>query len=241
MPLSRSDREFLPLGLAQKSVWFDISLAGTSGYLLGGWVRTEQAIDRTALRASLELLVQNHAALRLRVDDRQPRQWIEADADLPLEFVTLGSTHDATHADQQFQDLLSERFSTPIPFGDGPLFRILVAQCGNFSYITWCFHHIVADSATVSLALDHWFAAYQKIVGQRDEPLVQTTLFEALDADERYAASDAFTRDLKYWRKRFASAPPALIDVDVPRASTRALARTATRTLHQSADFGKSL
>ncbi|MFK8017572.1 MAG: amino acid adenylation domain-containing protein, partial [Gammaproteobacteria bacterium] len=226
---TQTDTDGLPLGMAQRSVWLDSHVAGSGGYLLGGWVRTTDDVDQQALHASLQSLVRHHDALRLRVDPRRPRQWLVDDAPLPLECIELAYCDDEARADELFRERIAEVFARPMPFGDAPLFRILFVDCGAFRYVGWCFHHIIADSISVALALDYWQTAYRCATGQGNSPLVQTSLVDALQADMAYAESADFERDLKYWTRRFHAPPASLIEDLSPRPTAGALARTATR------------
>ena len=61
---------------AQIMMWFEAQATGSSGYRLGGWLKTDQPFDVDRLREALTLLMNNHEALRLRVDTDQPRQWV---------------------------------------------------------------------------------------------------------------------------------------------------------------------
>ena len=230
-PSHQPGADNLPLGLAQRSVWLDSHLAGSGGYLLGGWLRTAHDVDQDVLRASLQALVDQHDALRVRVDPLRPQQWLADNAALPLQCVQLEDCDDEAKADALFFEQIAGLFEQPMPFGDAPLFRILFLDCGAFRYLGWCFHHIIADSITVALALDYWRDAYLRATGQGGSAPTSTSMVDALQADAAYADSQEFSRDLKYWVRRFRELPPPLIEDLSPQPQSRAIARTATRRI----------
>jgi amino acid adenylation domain-containing protein len=197
-------RQWLNLNLAQQSVWLDAKLSGTSVYQLGGWARIEAPIDEAIVRQSVSLLMARHDGLRLRVDDELPRQWLEESVEPPVKTIDLETS---------FEEYVEEVFSRPMPLGDHPLFAIdLLRAPGGINYILWRFHHLIADSASVTVTLLHWFNAYDALTSDSPKELSPGSSFvQTIQSNAAYLESTAYQRDLAYWTNRFDPLPPQLI------------------------------
>ena len=92
------DRKWLELSLAQQAVWLDAKLSSASVYQLGGWARVEGSLDEAAVRQSVRLIMGRHDALRLRVDDELPRQWLDDSAEPPMSIFELPASDNPDQA-----------------------------------------------------------------------------------------------------------------------------------------------
>jgi amino acid adenylation domain-containing protein len=204
------DPKWLDLSMAQQAVWLDAKLSGSSVYQLGGWARIAAPLDEAAVRQSVSLIMARHDALRLRVDDELPRQWLDESVEPPIAVFDLSVDKDP---DQAFHSYVEDVFASALPLGDQPLFRIELIRAGaNLNYLLWRFHHLIADSATVLITLDHWFKAYEALTSGTPGDLAPPSSYsKTIAADASYLESAAYQRDLAYWTARFESMPPALI------------------------------
>jgi amino acid adenylation domain-containing protein len=226
------DRKWLDLSLAQQSVWLDAKLSGASVYQLGGWARVAAPLDEDAVRQSVSLLMARHDALRLRVYEELPRQWLDDSVAPPLAVVNLQGS---------FEEHVEAAFASAMPFGDRPLFRIELIRAGeNLSYILWRFHHLIADSASVSITLSHWFRAYEALTsGTPGDLAPPSSYLKTIASDAAYLESAAYDKDLAYWSERFDPLPPPLISDMEPRASQDARVPSAEWML-PAVDLGPS-
>ena len=206
-----TDRKWLDLSLAQQAVWLDAKLSGSSAYQLGGWARIDAPLDEAAVRQAISLIMARHDALRLRVDDELPRQWLDESVDPPL------TLHDFEHGENEpdvaFQLFVEDRFSTAMPLGDHPLFSIEVLRAGpNLNYMLWRFHHLVADAAAVAITIYHFLHAYEALTsGTPQELPPESSYLKTISADAAYLQSASYQKDLAYWTARFEPLPPPLI------------------------------
>jgi hypothetical protein len=227
------DRVWLDLSLAQQSVWLDAKLTGASAYQLGGWARIAAPLDEAAVRQSVRLLMARHDALRLRVDDELPRQWVDASPEPPITVLDLSAqvlsesgpanvaAHDPRDPEAAFQACIERAFAEPMPLGDRPLFRIELLHAGaSLHYVLWRFHHLIADSISVAITLSHWFEAYDALTSSHPRELAAPSSYlGTIISDAAYLESAACHKDLAYWVTRFEPLPPPLIAGMEPRAN----------------------
>jgi hypothetical protein len=206
-----TDREWLPLSLAQHAIWLESKLNRRAILQLGGWAKIEGEIDESLARQAVSLVMARHDALRLRVDDEEPRQWLEASCAPPLMVASLPSTDDP---DKEFEKYIDEIFASPLPFGDDVLFHIsLIQHSPECCYMLWRFHHIVADSVSTTAAMRHWTEAYIALMSDEPAELAPRSSYRSvIDSDAEYLRSQDYQRDLTYWKQRFEPLPPVLID-----------------------------
>jgi amino acid adenylation domain-containing protein len=205
-----TERKWLDLSLAQQAVWLDAKLSGSAAYQLGAWVRITGSPDESVLRQAISLTMARHDGLRLRVDDELPRQWLDESVEPP--FAVLDLAPGVTDPDAAFQAHVEDRFSIPMPLGDHPLFSVELIRVGaNLNYMLWRFHHLLADSASVSIAIAHGLNAYEALAGGTQELTPGSSYLKTISADAAYLESAAYQKDLAYWSSRFEPLPPALI------------------------------
>ncbi|MFN7981656.1 MAG: amino acid adenylation domain-containing protein [Vicinamibacterales bacterium] len=215
------ERVWLNLSLAQQAVWLDATLSGASAYQLGGWARVRGVVDEATVRQSISLLMGRHDALRLRIDDELPRQWVDASVEPPVRVLVVP---DGVDADVWIAAHLAEIASQPLPLGHHPLFRIELIRAGaSHSYLVWRFHHLIADSVSVSVTLAHWFQIYDALASDTVRELAPGSSYLAtIESDAAYLESATYQKDLAYWTARFEPLPPPLIaDLDVHASGAR--------------------
>ena len=216
------DRKWLELSLAQQAVWLDSKLSGSSVYQLGGWARVAASLDEAAVRQSVSLVMARHDGLRLRVDDELPRQWLDESVEPPMAILDLPGG--VSNPDEAFQAHVEELFSSALPLGDQPLFRIELIRAGeNLNFILWRFHHLIADTASVSITLSHWFNAYEALTSGTPQELASPSSYlKVISSDAAYLESAAYHKDLAYWTNRFDPLPPPLIaDMELRETADR--------------------
>jgi amino acid adenylation domain-containing protein len=206
------ERAWLDLTLAQRAVWFDAHLsASPSAYTLVRLARLHGDLDPAACREALKLVVARHDALRLRVDADLPRQWLHDAPETPFAYVDLSGEADPEAA---LRTHVAAAVARPMPLGDRPLFTLDVLRLGAREHAAFlrC-HHLLVDEAAISLVLRHWYDAYRALTSDAPVELAAPTSYVAeIAADAAYAASDRFASDLAYWKGRFATTSPPLVE-----------------------------
>jgi amino acid adenylation domain-containing protein len=221
------ERTWLELGLAQRAVWFDAQLADSpSAYTLVRLARIHGDFDAGAARQALTLVVARHDALRLRVDADLPRQWLHESSDAPFEVVDLSGAPDPEASLRAFVGASLER---AMPLGDRALFELQLVKLGarEHAALLRC-HHLLADEVAVSLVLRYWLGAYCALTSDAPVELDPPSSFVAeIASDLAYAESERHAADLAYWKARFATPSPPLLEA---RRSERADAAGAVRS-----------
>jgi hypothetical protein len=204
------DRHWLELSLAQQAIWLEAKLSDGSLYQLGGWARIPANLDEASVRHASSLVMARHDALRLRVDDEHPRQWLDNSVDPPISVLELNTNDDP---DAAFHAHIEEAFASPLPWGNHPLFRIELIHAGvNLSYLLWRFHHMLADSISTSITMRHWAEAYLALTSDTAPELAPPSSYlPVIVSDSAYLKSPNYKQDLSYWTSRFDPLPPPLI------------------------------
>jgi len=174
--------------------------------------KTDQPFDEEVLRSALEQLAANHDALRTRIDDTKPRQWVTRDCTAPLTVCELDTDEDP---DAAFERYLEQMFRDPMPFGDAPLWRVDLVKIGALSFVGLSFHHIIVDTVAVQIALGQLLQIYLSMLGNQPQTAHPTSaMAPLLQQDEEYNASKQFQTDLTYWTERYDTIPPRLLPAD---------------------------
>jgi hypothetical protein len=207
--ITECSRHWLELSLAQQAIWLEAKLSHGSLYQLGGWARIPVDLDEAAVRQAASLVMARHDALRLRVDDEQPRQWLDTSVDPPIAVLEL---HAGTDPDVAFQVHLERAFASPLQWGKHPLFRIELIRGGaNLCYLLWRFHHLIADSISTSITMRHWAEAYLALTSDTAPELAPPSSYlPVIASDKAYLKSPDYKQDLSYWVSRFDPLPPPL-------------------------------
>jgi hypothetical protein len=230
-PRTKESRHWLELSLAQHAIWLEAKLSSGSLYQLGGWARIPAPLDEAAVRQAVSLVMARHDALRLRVDDQNPRQWLDSSVDPPLSIIDLCADEDA---DAAFQRHVEEAFSSPLPWGNHPLFRIELIRAGaNLCYLLWRFHHLIADSISTLITTRHWAEAYLALTMDTAPELAPPSSYLPIIASATaYLTSADYKHDLAYWLSRFDSLPPPLIQPRKTQTSNQQKVSVADWTLN---------
>ncbi|MGO1000206.1 amino acid adenylation domain-containing protein [Lysobacter sp. CA196] len=221
-PATRPQR--LPLSFAQQRLWFIAQMGeqASTAYHMPGGLRLRGALDRAALQAALDRIVQRHEALRTRFETRdgEPMQCIDAAAGLPLRQHPLGGDTDAEIAHWQQVEA-----QTPFDLERGPLVRARLLRVDEHDHVLLLtMHHIVFDGWSLGVLTDELAQLYRAYaldgVSLQDDPLPPLPLQYADYAlwQRRAFAGAEQERQLAFWRGQLASAPALVaLPTDRPR------------------------
>jgi amino acid adenylation domain-containing protein len=222
-PISSSPESAACLSFGQQQLWLvDRIEQGSSHYnMVAGYLCTGE-LDRAALAASIDRLVERHRVLRTRFVERagEVRQLV-ADA------VTVPLLHlDWTHLDgvQQCSDvdaLMAREASFRFDLTADTLLRVTLVTLGAHStLLVLNVHHIACDGWSVSLLLQELRAFYTAEVSQQPSQLaplaVQYTDYARWQRE--VLSGERLEVALQFWRTLLADAPPLHeIPTDRPR------------------------
>ncbi|HEY0738440.1 MAG TPA: amino acid adenylation domain-containing protein [Herpetosiphonaceae bacterium] len=211
-----------PASFAQQRLWFLHQLEPESpAYTLAAIVRLTGELDVDALTRSLHLLRRRHEALRTtftqRVpvsDDRLVQQIAPPDAAAPLPVIDLAALplHDR---DDEATRLAQAAARAPFDLTSGPLLRTTLLRLDERTHwLVLALHHAIADGWSLSvfaqdLARFYAAALEQRATAEIAPPLpIQYADYAAWE-QQRFEQTGA-DRQLEYWRRQLAGAPPTL-------------------------------
>ncbi len=249
------DRAPAPLSHAQQRLWVVEQLGGLgAAYSIPGAVEIEGALDASALRSALAVVMRRQPSLRtaLRLVDGEPRQVVEAAPALPFEEEDLAGHPDPEAA---AKERLAALGAEPLSLESAPLFRARLLRLGPERHVfVVVLHHAIADGWSISLLLRELGEAYGAILaGQApDDTAVAPDYAELAKRERGPEGQAAIAARLDYWKTKLAGVPDRLeLPADRPRppvqsfrgASVRAQvpARTVERLRRLAQAEGASL
>jgi aspartate racemase len=213
----------VPLSFSQESLWFFHQLDPQSPlYNLPLALRLAGALDAGALRRALNAVVQRHDIFRTRYDvvDEMPTQRLEAPVDVPWLEEDLRA-RGADDREGAGRALIDRECRRPFDLTRDALLRVLLIRTGETEHIlVLTTHHIAADGWSWAIFLRELTKLYtaalaDPVLADHELPLRYGD-FALWQRD--HLAGPSFTRELAYWKKQLAGAPPLLeLPSDRPR------------------------
>ncbi|SCL70623.1 non-ribosomal peptide synthetase [Micromonospora peucetia] len=212
----------LPLSFAQRRLWFLERLGGLGhAYHMPLALQLDGRLDRDALRAALDALVDRHEVLRTRIvpDDADAGQRIDPPGGgFALRFEDLTGHTDPAAALARLQD---EESTAPFDLAAGPLVRgRLVWTAADRHVLLLTMHHIVSDGWSLGILTRELGALYTAFHHGQPDPLPPLPVqYADYAAWQRHWLTDGtLTRQETHWREVLANAPTLLeLPTDRPR------------------------
>ena len=204
-----------PLSFAQERLWFLHRLDPSSpAYNVPLAIRLLGDPDVPALERAFAELVRRHEALRTAFPDRggAPVQRIADPAGWALPVNDLQDVPDAA---AEVSRLALEDALAPFDLARGPVLRTRLLRLAPREHVLLlCIHHIAADLWAMRVLVQEVAALYQ---GQQVPELpVQYADFAVWQRG--WLRGEELERQVSYWRRELAGAPPALdLPTDRPR------------------------
>ncbi|RDZ26745.1 non-ribosomal peptide synthetase [Lysobacter silvisoli] len=213
-PRPRPER--VPLTFGQRRLWWLQRLQPDNiAYNLPVGLWLDGDVDRAALRAALQALIDRHEPLRtvFLAEDGEPYQHIRAHAELPWRETDAGGDADAL---RQARDEMARPFALD---RDAMLRATLIAVGERRHLLLLSFHHIAIDGWSTGGLLDELQRGYDALrAGAAPDiapPLLQVADV-ALWQHETYGG-EGLQPQLDYWRERLDGAVSSL-DLPADRA-----------------------
>jgi amino acid adenylation domain-containing protein len=215
----------LPVSFAQRRIWLldQFDPAGIA-YLVPWRVRLDGPVDRAALAAALDTVVERHETLRttFRSVDGQPVQVVGPAAG-QLSYVDLSG---AAEPDAAAEARVAAEATEPIDLARGPLLRATLLRLAPQRHLlVLVTHHVVADGWSFALLFAELAAAYQAWPAGAAPALPELPIQYgdfALWQQERWEAG-GFAPDERYWQDELHGAPTTLaLPTDFPRPPRQA-------------------
>ncbi|TSC24491.1 MupA/Atu3671 family FMN-dependent luciferase-like monooxygenase [Corallococcus sp. Z5C101001] len=208
-----------PLSYNQKSLWFVHQLAPKSAaYNVAFSARIHSAVDVTALRRTLQALVDRHPALRtsLPVRDGEPLQEVAGHREAHFEHVNASG---ATWEEVERQ--LLEAYRQPFDVQAGPLFRAhLFSRSEQDHALLLNVHHLVFDGWSLWMLVEELHRLYPALRAntQVTLPAAAATYADFARWQAELLSGPTGERLWQYWKQKLAGNLPALnLPTDHPR------------------------
>ncbi|SOS34926.1 peptide synthetase [Pseudomonas syringae group genomosp. 3] len=206
--VTRHDAAHIPLSYAQQRMLFLWQMEpDNAAYNVPMAVRLNGPLDRQALSAALDQLVQRHETLRTRFvsEDGVFFQEILEQATVALEFASVEP------ADIESQ--VRAELHKPFDLLSGTLLRVKLFQLGDTEHVlTVCMHHIVSDGWSGEVLIRECVQLYQAQVSGQPAQLPALAIQYADYAIWQRAWLEAGEgeRQLDYWKQQLGSEHPLL-------------------------------
>jgi amino acid adenylation domain-containing protein len=220
-PVHRGDRVH-PCGYGQRALWFLHQLAPhSSAYHIARAIRVGPGLDEEAVRRSLEILVDRHAALRttFRLQGSDPVQRIGETA------LALRCEDASSWTEDEVRKHLVAEADRPFDLEHGPLLRVNLLRLASGEHVLLlALHHIVADLRSLAILYAEFGMVYAACAAGA-EPVLPALPIEYTDFV--YWQRDSLSgpeglRLLHYWTDRLAGPLPVLnLPADRPRPAVQ--------------------
>jgi amino acid adenylation domain-containing protein/non-ribosomal peptide synthase protein (TIGR01720 family) len=228
-PLVRVERtSSLPLSYAQQRLWFLDQLdPGNVAYNAPLGVRLQGALDKNALRWSVDEIIRRHEVLRTGFPARngKPVQEIVPQLSLPIEEIDL-SRNEPGLREEEARRLAQAEVERPFDLAHAPLLRARLIKLDEQDHVLLVtMHHIVSDGWSTGIIVREFMQLYEACLRQEQpplpEPVIQYADFAAWQRE--WLQGEVLEQQLEYWRDQLARVEPLNLPLDHPR--TRALGR----------------
>jgi amino acid adenylation domain-containing protein len=226
-----------PLSFAQERLWFVQQMEPASSvYHMPFAYSLSGALDVDALHRALEEVVRRHETLRTSFPlvDGDPVQRVSPPA--PVEFPL----HDLSDLSDEERGEVARRIAAahaeePFDLERGPLFRAALVRLEPGEHLLLVnLHHVVSDGWSTGVLWSEWSALYGAFARGEPSPLPELPVQYADFAvwQRGWLRGEVLERQLDYWRRTLAGAPPLLeLPTDCPRPPVQAHRGEAVSTV----------
>ncbi|MDP9120054.1 MAG: amino acid adenylation domain-containing protein, partial [Acidobacteriota bacterium] len=212
----------LPLSFAQQRLWFIDQLEGGSLYNMPIALRLRGELSVGVLSRALEEVVRRHEVLRtvFRSAGGLARQVILPPAGCAVSVVDLRGLSKASRQPVA-EGWVRQEARRPFDLGRGPLLRAGLWRLDEAEHLLLlAMHHIVSDAWSIGVLTREVTALYESFSSGRPSPLAELPVQYADFAawQRSWFSGGVLKRELAYWRRHLAGAPPMLeLPADRPR------------------------
>ncbi|HEX7184130.1 MAG TPA: amino acid adenylation domain-containing protein, partial [Thermoanaerobaculia bacterium] len=221
VPVSRDGD--LPLSFAQERLWFlDQLEPGSALYNVPAALRLSGELDLGALERSFGEVVRRHEILRTTYPlwKGQARQRIAPPWLLNIPVVDLRSL-DRGLGELEARHLTLAEARRPFNLARGPLLRAQILRLGHAEHVLLLtMHHIISDGWSMGVLVREVTALYAAFREGLPSPLPELAIqyAEFTQWQREWLQGELLQRQLAYWRRQLAGAPPILaLPIDRPR------------------------
>ncbi len=211
----------VPLSLEQQRLSFFNQLEpGSPLYNMPIASRLRGPLNPRALQQAMDMVVARHEALRTRFVGQDPVQTIDSPSAVPMQLIDLREIPVAER-EAEATRLLEAEAKRPFDLSRDLMVRATLARLDEEDWIFLVMmHHVASDDWSWRVFCNEVATAYDAIISTGKvalpEPAIQYGDFAAWQKD--WLRGNVLEKQLAYWRKQLAGAPPVLeLPADRPR------------------------
>src|SRR5215470_16112687 len=213
--MSTNSTYVFPVSFAQQRLWFlDQLEPGSPFYNLPQVISITGNLDVDALRRTFNEIVSRHEALRTTFSQtpERVRQIIAKTLTIEVPVDDLTSLEPSEH-ESLIAKRAREEARLPFDIATGPLWRVRLLRISVARQVLlMTMHHIVSDGWSIGLLFRELGAIYEAFAAGQPSPLAPLPIQYADFAVWQREAlqGTALARQLSYWKRKLAGAPPVL-------------------------------
>ena len=202
----------LPVSFAQQRLWIvDRIDGGSSQYNLPVALRLKGALDRSAVREALGVLVDRHEVLRTTYVeiDGAPHQVVQEGRGVEVEEVSLRDLG-RPEQEEQVARLAEEEVIRPFALERDLMLRVKLMELGEQEHVVlFTQHHIASDAWSMEILVREFSLLYTAAVRGQENPLAPLPIQYADYAQwqREWMKGEVLGEQLGYWRKQLSGAP----------------------------------
>lgn len=215
-PIRRLPRDQgLPLSFAQQRLWFlDQLEPESSAYNVPATIVLKGPLHITALEQSLQHIVKRHEVLRTTFESVSGKAQLHIHENFEIALPVLDlSKFDEPTRDHKVQVIATQEAQQPFDLSQGPLIRAKLLRTAEEEHVLLLtLHHIVSDGWSRGILFRELGILYESLSAGRSPSLpdlpIQYADFSKWQRD--WLQGEVLDKQLSYWRKKLADAPPVL-------------------------------
>ncbi|MBE1530655.1 non-ribosomal peptide synthetase [Actinomadura algeriensis] len=199
--MTDTETDLRELTAAQLGIWYAQQVAPDDrNYNVAECLEIDGGADPDLFARALRHALAGADAYRLRftVVDGEPRQFVDASADVPVQRVDLAAEPDPRAAAERW---MRAELARPVDMLGGPLFACAVLVLGE-GRVLWYHrvHHLIMDGHGAALIVARAADAYAALLAGTDPAGPEPEPFSVLvDAERAYRESGDIARDRDHW------------------------------------------
>jgi amino acid adenylation domain-containing protein len=209
----------VPLSFSQERLWFIDQLEGSVQYHTPEVMRLRGQLNKDALRAALETILERHEILRTVIldDEGEPYQCVKDKDEWELRVV---DGRDYQGNAERLQDYISELIRRPFDLSKDYMMRADLIQLAAYEHIlVITMHHIASDGWSISIFLNELVEVYESYTEKRASKLKPLeiqysdySIWQRGHLDEEH-----LEKRLNYWRRKLEGLSALQLPTDYSR------------------------
>lgn len=164
-----------------------------------GRIAFKERIDINLLRKTLEIIVKQNDALRIKIT-KVNGDYYQYFGEYNDDYVKKISIDETIDKDKKIRELSRKHIT--VLNNNLMKFYLLKYENGTADVLSVS-HHIVADAWTVSMYAKEIIRIYQNLKNNKEIENITYSYKEYIDAEDNYLQSERFQDDKKYWQEQY--------------------------------------